>query len=105
MYKQGKRTGLEKELRIKGGAFLQRLRGHVGMTQRELAMKLDLQYYTMVSQIESGSARIPPNLYVKYAKALKVDQQLFIQKILEYYDPHTHNAMFSKKLNLSDFIN
>lgn len=105
MYKQGKRTGLEKELRVKGGLFLQKLRVHAGLTQRELAMKLDLQYYTMVSQIENGSARIPPNLYVKYAKALNVEQQLFIQKILEYYDPYTHNAMFDKKLKLSDFIN
>lgn len=98
MNKQGKRTGKDKQLRVRGGKFLQLLRNHRNITQRELAVKLDLNYYTMISQIEAGSARIPPNLYIAYAKALNVDPILFTQKLMEFYDPHTYLALFGRKL-------
>ena len=105
MNKQGKRTGEDKKLRIKGGKFLQALRNNTGVTQRELAVKLDLNYYTMISQIESGSARIPPNLYVAYAKALGVDEVLFTKKLMEFYDPYTYLALFgSAKISITDLI-
>lgn len=104
MNKQGKRTGEDKQLRLRGGKFLQLLRNHKGITQRELAVKLDLNYYTMISQIEAGSTRIPPNLYTAYAKALGVDVVLFTKKLMEFYDPHTYIALFGRKtIPLSDF--
>jgi len=98
MHKQGKRTGEDKQLRIRGGKFVQLLRNHKGITQRELAVKLDLNYYTMISQIEAGTARIPPNLYTAYAKALEVDPVMFTQKLMEFYDPHTYVALFGKEI-------
>ena len=105
MNKQGKRTGEDKKLRIEGGKFLQLLRKNAGLTQREVSLKLNLKYYTMISQIEAGSTRIPPDLFIAYAKTLKVDQLLFVQKVMQYYDPHTHLALFGRKyLTLQDFI-
>lgn len=104
MYKQGKRTGLEQELRVAGGKFLAGLRQQNEITQRELAERLNLNYYTMISQIENGSARVPPNLYVEYAKALNANKLPFVQKLLEYYDPYTHNAIWDRKVTIQEII-
>jgi len=105
MNKQGKRTGLDGQLRVTGGQFLKQLRNHAGITQKELADKLDLNYYTMISQIEAGSSRVPPNLFVTYAKALNVDEVLLTKKLMEYYDPYTYLALFGrKKVNITDLI-
>ena len=48
--------------RIEAGAYIKSLRlAHdPKITQRALADKLKLTYYTFVSQIETGAARVPP---------------------------------------------
>jgi len=105
MHKQGKRNAASLKLRSEAGLFVKALRAQQSLTQRDVAVALKLNYYTMISQIEAGAARIPPDLYVAYAKVLKVDPALFVQKLLHYYDPHTYKALYgSKQLNLSDFI-
>jgi len=40
--------------------------------------------------------RVPPEAQVAWAKALEVDSQEFAEKLLSYYDPHTHRAIFGK---------
>lgn len=105
MHKQGKRDAASLKLRSEAGLFVKSLRAQQSLTQRDVAVALKLNYYTMISQIESGAARIPPDLYVPYAKVLKVDPALFVQKLLQYYDPYTYSALYgSKHLALSDFI-
>jgi|TARA_B110000858_G_C17724385_1_gene436900 transcriptional regulator with XRE-family HTH domain len=105
MNKQGKRTGADGLLRIEGGKFLKSLRNNSGLTQKELADKLQLNYYTMISQIEAGSARVPPNLFVAYGKALGVDPILFTKKLMQYYDRYTYTALFGNKfIELEDLI-
>lgn len=105
MYKQGKRDAASMELRTQAGLFIKSLRTNQSLTQREVAVALKLNYYTMISQIENGAARIPPDLYVAYAKVLKVDTALFVRKLLQYYDPHTYKALYgSKRLTLADFL-
>jgi len=66
------------------------------ITQRALADKLKLSYYTFISQVETGTARVPPEQLVGWAKALGVDPQEFAKKLLSYYDPHMHKALFPK---------
>lgn len=105
MNKQGKRNPESLKLRTAAGFFVKQLRTAQGLTQRDVAVALKLNYYTMISQIESGAARIPPDLYTAYAKVLKVDPKLFVRKLLQYYDPHTHTAMFGRDvLTLNDFL-
>jgi len=41
------------------GASLKRLREDAELTQRDLSMKVGFDYYTMVSQIETGAVRLP----------------------------------------------
>ena len=87
-----------RKLRIKAGAFVKRLRlAHdPKLTQRALADKLKLPYYTFISQVETGTARVPPESQVAWAKALGVDPQEFAKKLLSCYDPHTYKALFQK---------
>ncbi len=49
-----------------------------------------------ISQVETGTARVPPENLVGWAKALGVDPQEFAKKLLSYYDPHTYKALFPK---------
>jgi transcriptional regulator with XRE-family HTH domain len=105
MNKQGARTPEAIALRKDGGIFLKALRNHAGLTQRELAEKLKMNYYTMIAQMEAGTARVPPDSYVPYAKALGVDAQLFVRKLMQYYDPHTYKALWGRdKVSLTDLI-
>ena len=84
--------------RIEAGEYIKRLRlAHdPKRTQRALADKLKLDYYTFISQVETGTARVPPESQVAWAKALGVDPQEFAKKLLSCYDPHTYKALFQK---------
>ena len=85
--------------RIEAGEYIKSLRlAHdPKITQRALADKLKLSYYTFISQVETGTARVPPENLVGWAKALGVDPQEFAKKLLSYYDPHTLRAIFGTK--------
>ena len=87
-----------RKLRIEAGAFIKSLRlAHdPKLTQRALADQLKLPYYTFISQVETGTARVPPESQVAWAKALGVDPQEFAKKLLSCYDPHTYKALFQK---------
>ena len=105
MNKQGKRDPASMKRRSEAGIFVKALRAQQALTQRDVAVALNLNYYTMISQIEAGSARIPPDLYVAYAKVLKVPPALFVKKLLEFYDPHTYKALYgNERVSLIDFI-
>ena len=82
--------------RIEAGAYIKGLREAIEpkMTQRELAEKLKLSYYTFISQVETGTARVPPEDLINWAEALDVDPAEFATKLLSYYDPHTYKAIF-----------
>ena len=103
MNKQGSRNEESLALRKEGGLFIKALRTHAGLTQREVAVALDMNYYTMIAQMEAGTARIPPDSYVAYAKALGVDPDKFVRKLMQYYDPHTYKALWgSERLSMLD---
>ena len=84
-------------LRAYAGDFVKQLRIEAGMTQRDLAEKLELKHYTFISQLECGQGRLPPNLTIKAAQALGQDVSEFAMKMLSFYDPHTHTAITYKE--------
>lgn len=86
-------TKVARILRAEGGDYVKRLRLDAGLTQRELSERLNLKYYTFISQLENGQGRLPPNLWVKTARALGVDVKEFALSMLSFYDPHTHAAI------------
>lgn len=82
------------ELRKKAGAYLKRLRNEAGLTQNDFAKALGFQYYTMISQIEAGRARMPPDKMMKCAELLNIPPQEFGKTLLEYHDPFMWELLF-----------
>ena len=83
-----------KSLRKEAGQYVKSLRVAKEMTQRDLSQRLGLDYYTFISQVENGAARVPPEGLLQWAKALDVDGSEFATKLLSYYDPYMYEAIF-----------
>ncbi|MDB5473443.1 MAG: transcriptional regulator, family [Devosia sp.] len=81
-------------LRLDAGAWLKHLREDAELSQRDLANRLALDYYTFISQLENGRGKIPSNRYREWATALQVDEKVFVKKMLMYYDPHSYEVLF-----------
>lgn len=83
-----------KLLRQHAGKWLKQLREARGLSQRDLARLVGVEYYTFISQLESGRGRIPPERYGVWAEALGVEPKLFVKELLRYYDPITFQMLF-----------
>ena len=81
-------------LRREAGKWLKELRVKSNLTQRELADKVGVEYYTFISQLEVGRGRIPPDRYERWAEALGIDPALFVKQLLRFYDPETYRILF-----------
>jgi transcriptional regulator with XRE-family HTH domain len=81
-------------LRREAGRWLKELREARGLSQRKLADRVGTEYYTFISQLESGRGRIPPDRYVVWAEALGVEPRRFVQTLMRYYDPITYAILF-----------
>jgi transcriptional regulator with XRE-family HTH domain len=85
------------ELRKDGGQWLKSLREAKGLSQRKLADLIGTDYYTFISQLETGRGRIPPDRYRVWAEALGVDQREFVKNVLRFYDPITFEILFGNE--------
>jgi transcriptional regulator with XRE-family HTH domain len=83
-------------LRREAGRWLRELRENKGLSQREVAEKTGTEYYTFVSQLETGRGRIPAEHYLRWAKALGVEPKVFVRTLMQYYDPVTYDILFPK---------
>lgn len=84
------------ELRREGGRWLKACREAAGLSQRQLAEKVGAEYYTFISQLETGRGRIPPDRYSLWAEALKMPEKEFVRELLRYYDPITYEILFGE---------
>jgi DNA-binding XRE family transcriptional regulator len=82
------------ELRKAAGGWLRGLRERRGLSQRELASMVGAEYYTFISQLETGRGRVPPDRYGNWAQALEVEPREFVKTLLAYYDPITYRFLF-----------
>ena len=82
------------ELRREGGRWLKERREEVGLSQRQLAEIVGAEYYTFISQLETGRGRIPPDRYRLWAQGLKMSPKDFVRNILRFYDPVTYGILF-----------
>ena len=87
-------------LRKKAGLWLKEKRCELGLSQRELAAKVNMEYYTFISQIEAGRGRVPSERYEDWAKALEIDPRDFAINLMKYYDPHTFDLVFGSKAKM-----
>ena len=88
------KTDEAKELRKAAGRYIRELRQEAGMSQLDLAQALGIAYYTFVSQVENGAARVPPEALGTWAKALGVERRKFAKTLLSFYDPFMYRAIF-----------
>jgi transcriptional regulator with XRE-family HTH domain len=84
------------DLRRDGGKWLRELREAAGLSQRELAMRVNQDYYTFISQLETGRGRVPPDRYRDWANALGVPVQSFVKELMRFYDPITFDILFGE---------
>lgn len=81
-------------LRRDGGRWLKDRRERAGLSQRQLAELIDVEYYTFVSQLETGRGRIPPEKYGLWASAVGMLPRDFVLSILPFYEPLTYKILF-----------
>lgn len=84
------------ELRREGGRWLKQRREQLGLSQRQLADRVGAEYYTFISQLETGRGRIPPDRYHEWARALEMRGPDFVREMLRYYDPITYDILFGQ---------
>jgi transcriptional regulator with XRE-family HTH domain len=82
------------KLRREAGKWLKSLRETQKLSQRELAQKVGVDYYTFISQLEVGRGRIPPDRYEAWAAALGLPAADFVKELMRYYDPVTYRLLF-----------
>jgi len=85
------------ELRREGGRWIREQRERAGLSQRQLAELVGADYYTFVSQLETGRGRIPPGRYRDWARALKLPVRDFAKSVMRFYDPETYSVLFDDK--------
>mgnify|MGYP003143425313 CR=1 FL=1 len=85
-----------KEPRAELGRWLRTLREAQGLSQRQLADALSLDYYTFISQLETGRGKIPSARYRDWAKALEQDPKAFMTTLLSYYEPEAYEMLFGE---------
>jgi transcriptional regulator with XRE-family HTH domain len=84
------------ELRRMAGMWLKQLREKRGLSQRAFANLVGAEYYTFISQLETGRGRIPPDRYHDWAEALGVPVADFVRTLMQYYDPVTYKILFGE---------
>lgn len=95
---QGLDSDEVQKLRQRAGRWLKILRENAGLSQRQLSREVGLEYYTFISQIESGRGRIPPERYLAFAKAYKMEPRPFIIELMRYYDPISFGILWGEEL-------
>ncbi|MBB6182424.1 helix-turn-helix domain-containing protein [Pseudorhizobium flavum] len=85
------------ELRASVGKWLRDKRIEAGLNQKELAARAGFEYYTFISQMETGRGRVPAERYEGYAKALGIDPKEFAMRMLYAYENSTYHLLFPKE--------
>jgi transcriptional regulator with XRE-family HTH domain len=86
-----------KQLRKEAGAWLKELRARAGLSQIQLAERLNLKYYTFVSQVENGFGRVPTDSLEAWARALDVNPSEFAKRLTSFYEPELYRLLYEVK--------
>lgn len=92
--RQGKTVPEARQARKLAGDWLKQRRAERGLSQVDLAARLNLKYYTFISQVENGFSRVPTESMAAWATALDVDPAAFARHLLRYYEPELHRLLF-----------
>tara|TARA_R100000951_G_scaffold90357_1_gene78602 strand:+ start:475 stop:795 length:321 start_codon:yes stop_codon:yes gene_type:complete len=83
--------------RAEFGRTLQSLRQAAQLTQHDMAKLVGQKYFTMISQVEGGRVRVPPDDTELWARVLGVDTQAFAKECVRYYETDDYfKAIYGK---------
>jgi transcriptional regulator with XRE-family HTH domain len=82
------------QLRRELGDYIRDRRLDQGMTQKQLADAVGMQYYTAISAIEVGRNSVPPERYAAFAKALGISHKGFMRQVLRLTNPWACATLF-----------
>jgi transcriptional regulator with XRE-family HTH domain len=88
-------------LRQEAGKWLKGRREAAGLSQRDLAKAVGIDYYTFISQIESGRGRVPPTQMRVWADVLNIPARDFAMHLMKYYDPLSYELIFGDEIAVS----
>jgi len=79
------------------GRILASLRHAAQLTQHDLAKLVGQKYFTMISQVEAGRVRVPPDDTELWARVLGVDTQAFAKECVRFYETDDYfKAIYGK---------
>ena len=81
-------------LRKQAGDWLKQKRAEAGLSQIDLGARLELKYYTFISQVENGFSRVPIEIMGAWASELGLEQAAFARHLLMYYEPELYRLLF-----------
>ena len=99
---QAKNSDSIQTLRREVGKWLRLKREAAGLSQRQLADAVGIEYYTFISQLESGRGRVPPDRYEVFARAFHVEPKDFALTMMRYNDPITYGIIFGETAEQRD---
>lgn len=79
------------------GKYLKRKRTDAGLTQNDLGKLLGFDYYTFVSQVETGSAALPEDCIAAWADALGIDAPELAKRVIAHLHPDLFAALYHGK--------
>lgn len=83
-------------LRKGAGRRLRAIRENAGLSQRDLAARLGMTFYTYVSTIEHGRSTVSVQQYHAWAAALEIDVKELVLTLMPYYDPITYRLLYGE---------
>ncbi|MFN3326683.1 MAG: helix-turn-helix domain-containing protein [Bryobacteraceae bacterium] len=78
------------------GGWLKDRRLAAGLTQKQVADAMGIEYYTFVAAMEAGRARVPQEKYERYARLLKVPAVDLAKRVLRAEDPNAFRIIFGR---------
>lgn len=66
-------------------------------SQRDLANRIGLKFYSFISQVENGRTRVPPELLQVWSQALDVPTPEFTRNMLYFFDNAIYVALFGEE--------
>jgi transcriptional regulator with XRE-family HTH domain len=92
-----KNTRADLGKRVDFGRTLKSLREAAQLTQHDMAKLVGQKYFTMISQIENGRVRVPPDDTELWARVLGVDTQAFAKECVRHYETDDYfKAIYGK---------
>ena len=91
-----KNKKIDKERRKEFGQRMKAVRLGRDMTQMDMAIATGQAYFTFISQIENGVAKVPSRDVALWAAALDLNVADFAKSYLKACDENLFNAIFPK---------